>query len=41
VVVYYNTVRKVKRITEALGYNMYYYNIVGKDSILVNFIEGK
>ena len=41
VVVYYNIVRKVKRIIEALGYNAYYYNIIGKDSILINFIEGK
>jgi hypothetical protein len=41
VVVYYNIVRKAKRIAEALGCNVYYYNAVGKDSILVNFIEGK
>ena len=41
VVVYYNTVRKVKRIIEGLGYNTYYYNTVGKDSILIDFIEGK
>lgn len=40
-VVYYNTVRKVKRIIEALGCDIYYYNIVRKDSMLVNFIEGK
>ena len=40
-VVYYNIVRKAKRIVEALGCNIYYYNIVGKDSMLINFIEGK
>jgi len=39
--VYYNIVRKAKRIVEALGCNIYYYNIVGKDSMLINFIEGK
>jgi len=38
---YYNIVRKAKRIVEALGCNIYYYNIVGKDSILINFIKGK
>ncbi len=38
---YYNIVRKAKRIVEALGCNIYYYNIVGKDSMLINFIEGK
>ena len=41
VVVYYNTVRKVLRIIEALGYNIYYYYIVEKDSMLVDFIEEK
>jgi len=41
VVVYYNTVGKVKRIAEVLSCNIYYYNIVGKDSMLINFIEGK
>ena len=41
VVVYYNTVRKVLRIVEVLGCDIYHYYAVGKDSILVNFIEEK
>ena len=41
VVVYYNTVGKVKRIAKTSGCNAYYYNTVGKDSMLINFIKGK
>jgi CRISPR/Cas system-associated endonuclease/helicase Cas3 len=41
VVVYYNTVGKAKRIVKALGCDAYYHDIVGKDSILIDFMEGK
>ncbi|KAF2184503.1 hypothetical protein K469DRAFT_780779 [Zopfia rhizophila CBS 207.26] len=39
IVIYYNTVSKVKRFAEALGYGAYYHDAVGKDSMLKEFIE--
>ena len=41
VVVYSNTVERVKRIVWVLGCDAYYYNAVSKASILRDFIEGK
>ncbi|KAF2812020.1 uncharacterized protein BDZ99DRAFT_384984, partial [Mytilinidion resinicola] len=41
VVVYSSIVGKVKRIAQVLDYSAYYYNIVGKISILSEFINGK
>jgi superfamily II DNA helicase RecQ len=41
VVVYGNTVRKVKKIAQALGCNAYYHDAVGKASMLADFMEGK
>ncbi|KAF2175409.1 hypothetical protein K469DRAFT_610927, partial [Zopfia rhizophila CBS 207.26] len=39
IIVYYNIVNKIKRFTEALGYSVYYYNTVEKNSILKEFIK--
>ncbi len=41
VVVYCNTVGKAKRIAEALGCDAYHHDAVGKDSMLIDFMEGK
>ncbi|KAF2187528.1 P-loop containing nucleoside triphosphate hydrolase protein, partial [Zopfia rhizophila CBS 207.26] len=41
VVVYCNTVGKVKEIAGALGCNAYHHHAVGKDSMLKEFMEGK
>ncbi len=41
VVVYCNTVGKAKRIAEALGCDVYHHDAVGKDSMLIDFMEGK
>jgi superfamily II DNA helicase RecQ/uncharacterized C2H2 Zn-finger protein len=41
VVVYGNTVEKVKKIAGALGCNAYYHDAVGKASMLGEFMEGK
>lgn len=40
-VVYSNTVGRVKRIAQELGCNAYYHDAVGKASMLEEFIEGK
>ncbi|KAF2174790.1 hypothetical protein K469DRAFT_613299, partial [Zopfia rhizophila CBS 207.26] len=39
IVIYYNIISKVKRFIEVLDYNIYYYNTVGKDSMLKEFIK--
>jgi len=41
VVVYYNLMEKVEIIAGALGYNTFYYNMVGKKVILDDFRIGK
>ncbi|KAF2801246.1 uncharacterized protein BDZ99DRAFT_403750, partial [Mytilinidion resinicola] len=41
VVVYSSIVGKVKKIAQALDCSAYYYNAVGKASILSKFIDGR
>ncbi|TKA24549.1 hypothetical protein B0A49_13989, partial [Cryomyces minteri] len=41
VVVYCNTVGRVKRFAEELGCDAYHHHAIGKDSILNDFTEGK
>ncbi|KAF2176947.1 hypothetical protein K469DRAFT_605164, partial [Zopfia rhizophila CBS 207.26] len=41
IVVYYNIIRKVKKIIGVLDYNIYYYHTVEKDSMLKEFIKEK
>jgi superfamily II DNA helicase RecQ len=40
-VIYGNSVVKVKKLAELLACNAYFYNAVGKASMLAGFIEGK
>ena len=41
VVVYGNTVGRVKKIAQALGYDAYYHDTISKASMLAEFMEGK
>jgi superfamily II DNA helicase RecQ len=41
IVIYSNSVAKVKTLAEKFGCNAYYYNTVGKASMLANFIASK
>jgi superfamily II DNA helicase RecQ len=41
IVIYSNSVAKVKTLVEKFSCNAYYYNTVGKASILANFIASK
>jgi superfamily II DNA helicase RecQ len=40
-VVYSNLVLKIKALAKKLGCNVYYYNAIGKASILAGFIANK
>jgi superfamily II DNA helicase RecQ len=40
-VIYGNSVAKVKKLAKLLACNAYFYNAVGKASMLAGFIEGK
>jgi hypothetical protein len=41
IVIYSNLVAKVKTLAEKFSYNAYYYNTIGKASMLANFIASK
>jgi hypothetical protein len=41
IIIYGNLVVKVKTLVEKFSYNAYYYNAVGKASMLADFMAGK
>jgi hypothetical protein len=41
IIIYGNLVAKVKTLAEKFSYDTYYYNAIGKASILANFIASK
>jgi superfamily II DNA helicase RecQ len=41
IIIYGNLVAKVKTLVEKFSYDAYYYDAVGKASILANFMAGK
>jgi hypothetical protein len=41
IIIYSNLVAKIKTLAEKFSCNAYYYNAVGKASILANFIASK